>query len=334
MSFSRLRRFHQGPDLDELPFDNEVEMADAEKATEPPTKRLIIAVDFGTTFSSVAYALFDEATPRETLGLIDVKCVARYPDDRPAPGETFIWRPREDVPSELWYKPPKPQEQAKPGLANSQIIEEEPMDDDASDTSSELDIPRPGNEDELEKEQEDVEQEPRRSDTLFWGFGVQAQLKTIDIPKDDTRRLARFKLMLDKERKETEVIRTQITPILDKLKESKLIKRESDVIRDYLEQLFRHTKKELQKMDEYNDNIPIEFVLCVPAVWPSKARRIMQTAMNAAAQRSELGSLVNGSLNHLFIISEPEAAAACVLAEDNNDIYVCHHPLLCEVADF
>jgi hypothetical protein len=337
MPFSKVRRLPPGPNLDESLSNNDVEMAEAEEATEPPPKRLIIAVDFGTTFSSVAYALFDEATPRETLGLTDVKCVARYPDDRPPPGETFIWRPREDVPSELWYILPKPQTQSRPGLVNPQVTGEEPMDEDddaASDASSVLSIPRPGTEDELGREQEDVEQEPRGSDPLFWGFGVQAQLKTVDIPKDDTRRLTRFKLMLDKESKETEAIRTQITPILEKLKESKLIKRETDVISDYLEQLFKHTKKELQKIDEYNDNIPIEFVLCVPAVWPSKARRIMQAAMGAAAQRSELGSLVNGSLDNLFILSEPEAAAACVLAEDNNDIYVCYHPNLREVAEF
>jgi hypothetical protein len=48
----------------------------------------------------------------------------------------------------------------------------------------------------------------------------------------------------------------------------------------------------------------------------------MQAAMSTAAKRSEFGNLVNGNLDNLFIISEPEAAAACVLAEDSNDIYV------------
>jgi hypothetical protein len=69
------------------------------------------------------------------------------------------------------------------------------------------------------------------------------------------------------------------------------------------------------------------------SVWPSRAYRAMQAAMSVAAKRPELGSLVNGSLDNLFIISEPEAAAACVLAEDNNDIYVGYFSISCKTAE-
>jgi hypothetical protein len=48
----------------------------------------------------------------------------------------------------------------------------------------------------------------------------------------------------------------------------------------------------------------------------------MQTAVAKAVFRSGLGSLEHGNLNDLFIISEPAATAAYMLAENNNDIYI------------
>jgi hypothetical protein len=199
----------------------------------------------------------------------------------------------------------------------------------SSDASSEFSCSFPEDADNLEDEQNNTGEDRGRSAPLFWGFGVQKQLKNIDIPKDGTRRLARFKLMLDENSTATESIRAELSLVLRNLKKSRLIKQDTDVISDYLEQLFKHTKDELRRLNEYSSSIPIEFVLCVPAVWPSRACRVMQAAMSAAAERSELGSLVNGSLDNLFIISEPEAAAACVLAEDNNnDIYVGYSSIL------
>ncbi|PMD30615.1 hypothetical protein L207DRAFT_549324 [Hyaloscypha variabilis F] len=298
-------------------------MAEAEPAPAEPPNRLIIAFDFGTTFSSVAYALVSDETPRDTVDITDVRCIARYPDDRPQPGVTFGWEPREDVPTELWYSLPLTSKHKQSGHQSMQISEEESMNGDStmSDASSEFSCSFPDDTDNLEDEEENTGANGGRSDPLFWGFGVQKQLKHIDIPKDGTRRITRFKLMLDEKSEETEDIRAELFPILKNLKRSKMIKHNTDVINDYLEQLFRHTKDELRRLTLYNVNTPIEFVLCVPAVWPSKACRAMQAAMSAAAKGSELGSLVNGGIDNLFIISEPEAAAACVLAEDNNDIY-------------
>lgn len=105
-SFTRFQKFPPGRLLD-LPSDLDVEMAEAEPAPEEPSTRLIVAVDFGTTFSSVAYARVSEKTPRDTVGITEVTCIARYPDDRPHPGVTFGWEPREDVPTELWYRLPQ-----------------------------------------------------------------------------------------------------------------------------------------------------------------------------------------------------------------------------------
>jgi hypothetical protein len=323
-SFDRFQKFDPGPILDNLPSDRDVDMAEAEPATEESPSRLIVAFDFGTTFSSVAYARVSERAPRDTLGITNVKCITRYPDDRAPPGVTFAWEPREDVPTELWYSLPQPPKQRQSGHQTSQSSGEDSMNEDLtlSDASSEFSCSHPEDAEYLENEQINNAEDCGRSAPLFWGFGVQKQLKNIDIPKDGTRRLARFKLMLHENSKETEDVRAKLSVIFKNLKKSKMIKQDTDVISDYLEQLFKHTKDELRRLNEYSDCTPVEFVLCVPAVWPSKACRFMQAAMSTAAKRSEFGNLVNGNLDNLFIISEPEAAAACVLAEDSNDIYV------------
>ena len=332
-SFDRFRKFDPGP-MDAFPSDPDVEMAEADSATEKPPSRLIVAFDFGTTFSSVAYARVSDRLPRDATGITDVRCIARYPDDRAPPGVTFAWEPREDVPTELWYNLSPSSNQRPRGFQSRRLSSAEAMneDPDLSDASSDFSCSFAEDADSLENEQQNTGEDRGRSAPLFWGFGVQKQLKNIDIPKDGKRRLIRFKLMLDENIEETQALRAESSLVLKNLKKSKLIKQNTDVISDYLEQLFKHTKDELQRLDEYSDSTPIEFVLCVPAVWPSRACRVMQAAMNTAAKRSELGSLVNGSLDNLFIISEPEAAAACVLAEDNNDIYV-GHSISCETTE-
>jgi hypothetical protein len=319
-SFAPIQKFNPGPILND-DLNNDMEVDDPE---DEQGDHLIVAFDFGTTFSSVAYARLKATTPRNSLGLADIKCIARYPDDRPPPRMvSFAWEPREDVPTELWYSVRQNASQ-KQSQSYTQPPNQEAADEEAveSDASSEFTASIHEDEEELENDQDLTEKENLRSTPLFWGFGVQKQLKSIDIPKDGTRRLTRFKLMLDESNPATQAVRTELAPILKNLKRSKMITQETDVFRDYLHQLFNHTKHELQTLNEYDDRTPIEFVLCVPAVWPAKACRIMQNAMNDAAKLSGLGKVVNGSLDNLFIISEPEAAAACVLAEESCSIYV------------
>jgi len=299
----RLQVTDPGSILGEQTPERDVEMTD-----EAPSS-WIIAFDFGTTFSSVAYARVSQSTRGTALSLMEVKCIDGYPDDRPLPGITFTHTLKPDVPSELWYGP------------ESLPPEDEPEDQDVMDTDSRSDTPHSGseNEDNLDNHQE---QEWRKSDTLYWGFEVQKKLKEIDIPKDGTKRITRFKLILDKKNELTSHVREEIGPILKHLKKSKLIKNDSDIISDYLTQLFVHTKNTLQQRDDFNATSLTEIVLCVPATWPAEACRVMQTAMSIAAKNSGLGKLENGSLSNIFIVSEPEAAAACVLAEHSQSIIV------------
>jgi hypothetical protein len=321
MPAARFTRFDPGPILDS-PNANEHDEMDLDDAPDI----LRIAIDFGTTFSSVAYT----RTPASDYSItpMDIACIARYPGDRPLPMVTQAWEPRQDVPTELWY-PQTPLgdrgRHNKPSLTQ----DEDQSDRESlpeSDTSSALSVSiferEQTPEDVLETSGSDQERSP---DALAWGFEVQNQLATEDIPQDGDSRVTRFKLLLnepgDKSQK-IEQIKMDTMAGLKKLKKLKLIKSNTDVITHFLEKLFFHIKEELQQVDRLAPPVNVEFVLCVPAEWPSKACRTMQDSMAKAARSSGLGLLKDGSLDNLFIVSEPEAAAACIMAERGNDIFV------------
>lgn len=313
-SFVTFQMFHPEPVLEDRHSDRDVEMGEADMLQEdessmeksPASEHLIIGVDFGTTFSSVAYTTVNKDSAKDPPRLVDIKCISNYPDNRHVSNNIGQESSREDVPTELWYN-----------LAA--LKDGRPC---ASHTSSTHGISTGDSEIDSELDGEYTDDDDKESYPLLWGFGVQKHLRKMDIPKDGTTRLTCFKLMLENERSKTAKARDEILPVFKKLKKRKVIRGVEDLIRDYLEQLFIHTKAELQGLKLINDNTAIELVLSVPAVWPSKACRIMQTAMLEAVRRSGLGTWTNDTLDNLFIISEPEAAAACVLAEDNNDIYV------------
>ena len=110
----------------------------------------------------------------------------------------------------------------------------------------------------------------------------------------------------------TQKVRDNLRPILNQLKRRGIIRKDEDVIADYLSRLFTHAKGELLKYG-FSESDSIEHVLCVPNIWSSKACRTMQRAMETAIRRSGLGSLEN-----LFIVAEPEAAATFVLHNNIN----------------
>jgi hypothetical protein len=313
--------------LDDDGPDQDVEMDDmAHRGPgEVPeqSERLIVAVDFGTTFSSVAYATVTSNRRKELITLKDVKCITNYPDDLQATASDPIYGPskaREDVPTELWYSDVTLDD------PDQGIDEEEHYEDgnSASETNSSS-----GESSQLHEEGTEMEgvqnismHEMRGSMHMFWGFGVQDELGKIDQPKDGAGRLSRFKLMLEPKRDETKDVRETLKPTMKRLKMKGVVSGIVEVITDYLEQLLRHTKSELERIGLYRYGMDLEFVLCVPAVWPYKAVLDMQTAMTDAVKRCEFGTVADGVLDNLFIVSEPEAAAMCVLAEQNSRVQV------------
>jgi hypothetical protein len=289
----------------------DVEMLDAGAPPGELTsdKRFIVAIDFGTTFSSVSFL----ALPRDTgindelnahMYLDEIQSIVNYPAE---PRFGLLAR-RKEVPTEIWYPKKAYLDQTLLGARNrsSDIIIIDDLDDDQTQNRD-----HDPDEDAGMETDEDADDEENKD--TFWGYEVQRQLRYPDTNRNQNRRMARFKLLLD-ESDLTRKVRLDLEPNCKELKRKKIIRDREDVIADYLKYLFSHAKDELIKGHDFSDACPVEFVLCVPPIWTPKASRIMQKNMERAIRESGFGSVENDSVDNLFIVSEPEAAAAYVLA--------------------
>jgi hypothetical protein len=266
-----------------------------------------IAVDFGTTYSSVAVLGSVDPQPQKRIHPEDIHVITRYPNT--PEGENH---PRLDVPTECWYENLKPT-MKEASARNDRLLNPTHVSPSPSAASS--------NEIGSDKEaMADMEADLRSSSGYCWGYGVAERLDQIGIGNDRGNRLTRFKLMLDKQ-DSTLCVRRSLAPTLAKLIDQKQIKEESDIIAHFLESLFRHVCQELTQSYGFNKDCSVEYILCVPAAWTPKACRVMQAAMTRAIRSSEITRLPAGSIDDLFIVSEPEAATLCVM-EDSRDIKV------------
>ena len=296
-------------------MDSDTVMQDSDVGAVSDSRHFVVAVDFGTTFSSVAYVGYSHESQRRRIGLHQIEKVDRYPYH---PYGSF---PCHDVPTEIWYS----QRIARPVAHERDIVDRQPPEDDSGseendghDSVTEITSHTTPGSDLTPSTMSHGDDDPA---PLFWGYGVQEQLLEADYDTDHSRHLSRFKLVLD-ESEHTQKVRNNLSAACKTLKKMLLINEDTDIIADYLEQLLRHTKKRLIESDGYTENSMVEFVLCVPAVWKSEALRQMQMAMTKAVANSGLGKLQHGSIDNLFIVSEPEGAAACVLASDKTRMKV------------
>lgn len=282
-------------------------------------KHFVIAIDFGTTFSSVAYVGYYNASQRARIALQQIEVVDRYPYN---PYGNF---PCHDVPTELWYS----QRISRSVPYSRDTVDRQPAEDNDSSGESDHRGFNLGSASQRTLEPKHPSStlshaEDKRA-PLFWGYGVQDQLLEADYNTDHSRHLSRFKLILDKST-HTEKIRNGLSKSCSILKKMLLINEDTDLIADYLAQLLQHTKKRLIDSEGYTDTSTVEFVLCVPAVWKPEAIRQMEIALTTAVAHTGLGELQHGSISNLFIVSEPEGAATCVLARDKTRLKV--HALL------
>ncbi|KAF9770340.1 hypothetical protein IL306_012151 [Fusarium sp. DS 682] len=89
------------------------------------------------------------------------------------------------------------------------------------------------------------------------------------------------------------------------------------VITDYLTKLLGHAKNEIPDRDSITST---EMVICVPVAWNQKALRDIQTCMTLALKRSNFPGVdfSDDSINNVFVIAEPEAAATWLLTKDSS----------------
>jgi hypothetical protein len=292
-------------------------------------KRLIVSVDFGTTYSAVAYVALEEwDVDRAYLDPSRIRTVQNYPDD--ATFGNLDDQMRSEVPTEVIY-PLDRHFRQKAARARDAIADLEGEDYYNFDSS-------------LPFEDEEL-LDPENGLAVFGqnNSGDDAHLMSID--EDDSFRwgytaheawgrsathivasskpLSRFKLLLD-DSPRTAAIRADLGRTLSELKMKRIIQKPLDVIVDFLTSLMRHAKSEIERAG-FDDSYKTEIVLCVPAIWTQKALRDMQGALAKAMALAGFPGVDpdTNTIDSLFIVSEPEAAAAFVLTNER-DISVCH----------
>ncbi|CAN9285841.1 unnamed protein product [Alternaria alternata] len=286
--------------------------------------RMIIAIDFGTTFSSVAYTVIPRGVSPENVDISHVRCIGNYPGYEPPPGKLDF---REDVPTELWY------DHGRTGRGEQRFANT--SDDDHQSCVSDDEVSS-SDDDESEDEEsrlqfedsngvEDLAKTQTRSTApskakQYWGYEVQQKLNVMNAPLDEARPLTRIKLNLVS-KSATDHIRDELRSTLTALRKRGIIDKDTDIYRHYLTHLLNHTKEQLLSSHELQQNMLIEFVLCVPAKWPVTACRVMQTALEEAVKEVGLSKNAEDDVCNLFMISEPEAAAECILAEAGCKLY-------------
>ncbi|CAN9331808.1 unnamed protein product [Alternaria alternata] len=325
--------------LENMDQDSDVEMTieedDLITTNEPPMDhgrlsnvyedRMIIAIDFGTTFSSVAYTVIPRGVSPENVDISHVRCIGNYPGYEPPPGKSDF---REDVPTELWY------DHGRTGIGGQRFAN---ISDDEHQSSVSDDEVSSSDDDESEDEElrlqfedsngvEDLAKTHTRSTApsiakQYWGYEVQQQLNVMNAPIDEARPLTRIKLNLVS-KSATDHIRDELRSTLTALRKRGIIDKDTDIYRHYLTHLLNHTKEQLLFSHELKQNMLIEFVLCVPAKWPVAACRVMQTALEEAVKEVGLSKNAEDDVCNLFMISEPEAAAECILAEARSSLII------------
>jgi hypothetical protein len=284
-------------------------------------KRLIVAVDFGTTYSAVAYVALGEGEDTAYLDPSRICTIHNYPDD--GTSGNLDDQMRSEVPSEVIY----PLDRRFRDRAAEDTVYE--------DAEYELDESLP-----FESEQalglssrlavfghhsiQDADLMSVDEDSSFrWGYTAhEAWGRSATHAGANSKPVSRFKLLLDSSPR-TETIRADLGSTLTQLKNKKIIEKPLDVIVDFLASLLRHAKSEIES-DGFDDSYKTEMVLCVPAIWTQKACRDMQGALAKAMGLAGFPGVdtKNNHIEDLFIVSEPEAAAAFILTSER-DISVC-----------
>ncbi|KAI1758498.1 hypothetical protein GGR53DRAFT_516970 [Hypoxylon sp. FL1150] len=270
------------------------------------SKRLILSIDFGTTYSAVSYIALSENQRVDHVSSMDIRSIANYPDDMNPEPESQM---KKEVPTELMY-PLDPRFRSRANLRR-------PTMNGKSATSLGSESPRDQTD---AMEVDSVEDEILMSDArdFLWGYGMhEAWSSPATHFKQTSKALNRFKLLLDDG--QTQGIRNSLRSTVKYLSTKKIVESEVGVIADFLTCLLRHAKSQLQLLRLYDD-YRVEMVLCVPAIWTQKACRDMQMALLIAMKMAEFKG-VNPShqaIENLFIVSEPEAAAAFTLDTQPN----------------
>ncbi|SCV50619.1 related to hsp70 protein [Fusarium fujikuroi] len=276
-----------------------LDLLDGDRA-DPFPKRLIMAVDFGTTYSAVSYVDVPQGCPSDSVDPKSIRSIGNYPD---------TWHYYDDpmgteVPTEVMY-PLNRHFRDHFNLDNPFDLNN-PTGQSKSGDSVEAPVPEPDS---------DISMLSDVSQAFRWGYQVHEVWNRPSTHSNTTNQpLSRFKLLLDSSEMSTSV-RRHVKETVKTLQKRNVIQGPLHVIADYLTYLFGHSRSQLRHQG-FDNSYEIEMILCVPARWTQKACRDMQACLAVAMKRANFtrADLQNKSIDNLFIVSEPEAAAAHMLS--------------------
>ncbi|OKL64182.1 hypothetical protein UA08_00533 [Talaromyces atroroseus] len=270
-------------------------------------RHFIVAVDFGTTFSSVSVYCRRGSSDVDSS---QISSIANYPH-----AASYLSQSPTEVPTQSWY-PKQGMPFRQPIDTETNISDEEETVVDAHTQNSDHIHATNGQDwmdvDQDEEDEDRYEEDDGIVDRYYWGYGVSKILVANDTHREQSRCIVRSKLLLDHS-VHTKHIRAQLSTTVRDLRARKLIRDETDIIADFLKHLLRHTRSQMESQYDYHNDCSVEFVLCVPAMWTEKALRTMQNAITRALRESEFIENSNHDVDNLFIVTEPEAASTYVL---------------------
>ncbi|CCD54394.1 hypothetical protein BofuT4_P124420.1 [Botrytis cinerea T4] len=282
-----------------------------------PTDKVVIGLDYGTTFTSVSYSIVPINCGNMKSSANDVLSVINWPSD----GEDGE---RKQVPTESWYSP-EPVERHRND-------EDKIFDENLFDLSQgQHPLLLSGVAGDTINDPEDSEMEDELAVDFLWGYGVPYHMYKANSTRSQRRLVKRAKLMLvetEYTNEDRKGLRRTLTGLLKEgiiRRHGKRSKTESDMwdavdpISDYIVKVLQHTKEQLKHLHRFTDQTPVDFVMTVPTVWSPEASRVLQTSVKAAIQATAFGKPWGTTADNVFLISEPEAAATFLL-ESSEDI--------------
>ncbi|KAI9696318.1 MAG: hypothetical protein M1820_008160 [Bogoriella megaspora] len=290
--------------------------------------KFIVAVDFGTTYSTVAYVKVESGTDISDLGPNDIRCIDNY-EDATGSRDARMNARYDNVPTELLYYSPSHSDSENSD--SDSAYSENGFDQDYE---SPKDSPQTRPRFRGRKRNRRVRQQTwKPQGRTEWGYGVHVLQKHphgIRSKKGvEVVRLIKLSLgdeQADEAREQDsetgdasterlKEVQQELRKQVRRLQDLRAVRSLNDILVDYLVRLLHHAKLILRRNEGLTSDTTIDYVLCVPVSWSPIASQIMHNAMASAVRKSGLGRLLEDTvIADLFIVSEPEAAAQFVLA--------------------
>ncbi|SCO27216.1 related to hsp70 protein [Fusarium fujikuroi] len=257
-------------------------------------KRLLIAIDFGTTYSAVSYVDMAEGCADNFVDPRSIRSIGNYPD---------TWHYHNDpmgmeVPTQVIYP------------LDRHFRHRFNIDDPEGHLKSGDSVGAP-----VTDEDGDILMLSDVSGEFRWGYQVhEVWNRPSTHSNPNNQPLSRFKLLLD-DNALSESVRRDVSQTINTLRGKEIIQEPLQVISDFLTYLLGHTRSQLRHQG-FDESYETEMILCVPASWTQEACRDMLACLELAMKRADFprGDLKNQSIDNLFIVSESEAAATHMLS--------------------